>query len=51
VLAVAPHQAFGTHDMTLSVIGRAMHRARLRWATEKNGGEFLELDPGDSVDM
>lgn len=51
VLAVAPRQAFGTHDMTLSVIGRAMHRARLRWATEKDGGEFLELEPGDSADI
>lgn len=51
VLAVAPRQAFGTHDMTLSVIGRTMHRARLRWATEKDGGEFLELEPGDSVDL
>jgi len=51
VLAVAPRQAFGTHDMTLSVIGRTMHRARLRWATEKGGGEFLELEPGDSTDL
>jgi hypothetical protein len=51
VLAVAPRQAFGTHDMTLSVIGRSMHRARLRWATEKNGGEFLDLDPDDSTDL
>jgi L-ascorbate metabolism protein UlaG (beta-lactamase superfamily) len=51
VLAVAPRQAFGTHDMTLSVIGRTMHRARLRWATEKDGGEFLELEPGDSTDL
>jgi L-ascorbate metabolism protein UlaG (beta-lactamase superfamily) len=51
VLAVAPRRAFGTHDMTLSVIGRTMHRARLRWATEKDGGEFLELDPGDSTDL
>lgn len=51
VLAVAPRQAFGTHDMTLSVIGRTMHRARLRWATERNGGEFLELDPGESTDL
>jgi len=51
VLAVAPRQAFGTHDMTLSVIGRTMGRARLRWATEKDGGEFLELEPGDSTDL
>ena len=51
VLAVSPRQAFGTHDMGLSVIGRTQHRARLRWATEKDGGEFLELEPGDSTDL
>ncbi|GAA5027944.1 MBL fold hydrolase [Microbacterium fluvii] len=51
VLAVSPRRAFGTHDMGLSVIGRGMHRARLKWATEQGGGEFFELDPGDSVDL
>lgn len=51
VLAVAPKLAFGTHDMTLSVIGRGMGRARLRWATEQADGEFLDLDPGMSVDV
>jgi len=51
VLAVKPRLAFGTHDMTLSVIGRDMHRARLKWATAQNGGEFLELDPGESADI
>ncbi len=51
VLAVAPRQAFGTHDMTLSVIGRDMGRARLRWAVEQDGGEFLLLEPGDSTDI
>lgn len=51
VLAVKPRLAFGTHDMTLSVIGRNMGRARLKWATEQNGGEFLELDPGQSADI
>ncbi|MGM1016101.1 MAG: MBL fold metallo-hydrolase [Actinomycetota bacterium] len=51
VLAVAPRRAFGTHDMTLSVIGKNMHRARLRDATEKNGGEFFDLEPGDSLDI
>lgn len=50
VLAVKPRRAFGTHDMTLSVIGREMHRARLTWATEQNGGEFFALEPGDSID-
>ena len=51
VLAVAPRQAFGTHDMTLSVIGKDMARARLRWATEEGEGEFLTLEPGESVDL
>ncbi|WP_309064473.1 MBL fold metallo-hydrolase [Microbacterium sp.] len=51
VLAVKPRRAFGTHDMTLSTIGRDMHRQRLRWATEQNGGEFFDLDPGDSLDL
>lgn len=51
VLAVHPRLAFGTHDMTLSVIGRDMHRARLKWATEQGGGEFLALDPAQSVDI
>ncbi|WP_300265978.1 MBL fold metallo-hydrolase [Microbacterium sp.] len=51
VLAVKPHRAFGVHDMTLSVIGRNMHRQRLAWATEQSGGEFFELDPGDTLDL
>lgn len=51
VLAVAPRRAFGTHDMTLSDAGRTMHRQRLQWATEQGGGQFLALDPGDSVDL
>lgn len=51
VLAVAPRLCFGTHDMTLSVLGRTMGRQRLRWATEQGGGEFLELDPGMNVDV
>lgn len=51
VLAVRPRRAFGTHDMTLSVAGRDMGRARLQWATEQHGGEFLALDPGESADI
>jgi L-ascorbate metabolism protein UlaG (beta-lactamase superfamily) len=51
ILAVAPRQAFGTHDMTLSVIGRDMGRARLKWAVEQGGGEFLALDPAESADI
>lgn len=51
ILDVAPRRAFGTHDATLSDAGRAMHRARMRWATEQNGGTFHELDPGDSLEV
>lgn len=51
VLAVAPRRAFGTHDMTLSTIGRGMHRQRLQWATEQDGGEFFVLEPGESLDI
>ncbi len=51
VLAVAPRRAFGTHDMTLSVIGKNMHRQRLQWATEQGGGEFFVLEPGDTLDL
>lgn len=51
VLAVKPRRAFGVHDMTLSTIGRNMHRQRLQWATAQNGGEFFELDPGDALEL
>jgi L-ascorbate metabolism protein UlaG (beta-lactamase superfamily) len=51
VLAVKPRRAFGTHDMTLSVAGKSMHRDRLKWATEQNGGAFFALEPNDSLDL
>lgn len=51
VLAVAPRRSFGTHDMTLSVAGKTMHRQRLQWATEQGGGEFFVLEPGESLDV
>lgn len=51
VLAVAPKRAFGTHDMTLSRAGLEMGRARLTWAVEQGGGEFVALEPGEGVDI
>lgn len=51
VLAVKPRRAFATHDMTLSRVGIEMGRARLAWATAQNGGEFIALEPGESVEM
>ncbi|KAF2412809.1 MBL fold metallo-hydrolase [Microbacterium sp. B35-04] len=50
VLAVAPRRVFATHDMTLSVSGRDMGRARLGWAAEQHGGELVVLNPGDSTE-
>jgi L-ascorbate metabolism protein UlaG (beta-lactamase superfamily) len=51
VLAVKPRRAFYTHDMTLSVAGKKMHVDRLVWATEQNGGAFITLDIGESLDV
>jgi L-ascorbate metabolism protein UlaG (beta-lactamase superfamily) len=51
VLAVKPKRAFYAHDMTLSAAGKNMHSERLKWATEKNGGEFHPLDVGESLDI
>lgn len=51
VLAVRPRRAFATHDMTLSRVGQQMGRARLKWAVEQDGGEFLELEPGAAFDL
>lgn len=51
VLAVGPRHAFGTHDGTLSEAGLGMHRDRLQWATEQNGGAFHRLGTGESIDI
>lgn len=51
VLDVKPERVFATHDMTLSAAGKQMGDARLTWAVEQNGGSFVDLKPGDSVDV
>ncbi|QTV79637.1 MBL fold metallo-hydrolase [Microbacterium sp. NIBRBAC000506063] len=51
VLAVAPRHAFATHDMTLSGLGKGMHRQRLEWATAQAEGTFHVLEPGDSLEV
>ena len=51
VLAVKPKRAFYAHDMTLSVAGKGMHADRLKWATEQNGGSWLPLEVGESLDL
>lgn len=51
VMAVAPRRAFPTHEMVLSRAGKDLSNARLKWATEQVGGEYLALEPGDSFDL
>ncbi len=51
VLEVAPRRAFGTHEMVLSVAGKNMAADRLAWATEQGGGEYVALQPGDTLDL
>lgn len=49
--AIAPRRSFSVHEMVLSEIGRGMSDQRITAATEKHGGEFLSLAPGDSVEL
>lgn len=51
VVDVKPQRVFATHDMTLSTAGKQMGYARLTWAVEQNGGSFVDLQPGDTVDV
>ena len=51
VLAVRPRRAFATHEMVLSTVGKGMGGERLRWAVEQGGGEYVALEPGDSLDL
>ncbi|MCU1570105.1 MAG: fold metallo-hydrolase [Naasia sp.] len=48
---VAPKRAFPTHDMLLSAAGRGLHNARLAEAMAAAGGEYLPLEPGQSIDI
>jgi L-ascorbate metabolism protein UlaG (beta-lactamase superfamily) len=51
VLAVRPRRAFATHEMVLSTAGKGMGGDRLKWAVEQGGGEYVALDPGDTLDL
>ena len=51
VLAVKPKRSFATHEMVLSRAGKELAGSRIQWATEQNGGEYLALEPGDSIDL
>ena len=51
VLAVRPRRAFATHEMVLSTAGKGMGADRLTWAVEQGGGEYVALEPGDTLDL
>lgn len=51
VLAVRPRRAFATHEMVLSTTGKGMGGDRIRWAVEQGGGDYVALEPGDSLDL
>lgn len=49
--AVKPQRAFGVHDLTLSAVGLNMAHARLGNVTRRAGGEYFELEPGESIEV
>jgi L-ascorbate metabolism protein UlaG (beta-lactamase superfamily) len=51
VQAVTPRRSFPTHEMVLSVAGKAMANGRIQAATEAGGGEFFALEPNDTLDL
>jgi hypothetical protein len=51
VLAVRPRRAFATHEMVLSTAGKGMGGDRLKWAVEQGGGDYVALEPGDTLDV
>lgn len=51
VEAVAPRRSFPAHEMVLSDAGKGMANDRIATATEKGGGTFSALTPGDSLEL
>lgn len=49
--AVKPRRSLAVHEMVLSVAGKKMSNARIGAVTEKHGGTFLPLEPGESIDL
>ncbi|WP_108718939.1 MBL fold metallo-hydrolase [Miniimonas sp. S16] len=44
-------RVLGIHDLSLSDFGRTVHVRNLRAATERAGGEYLDLAPGESLEL
>jgi L-ascorbate metabolism protein UlaG (beta-lactamase superfamily) len=51
VLAAKPKRSFATHDMINSVSGNQMAAARITATTQQNGGEFVPLAVGESIEL
>ena len=51
VLAIAPRRSFPTHEMVLSMAGKHLSNSRIEWATRQGGGEFIALEPHDSIEL
>jgi glyoxylase-like metal-dependent hydrolase (beta-lactamase superfamily II) len=51
VLEAKPKRSFAVHEMINSVIGNGMANGRIKDTTEKNGGEFFPLAPGESIEV
>jgi L-ascorbate metabolism protein UlaG (beta-lactamase superfamily) len=51
VLAVKAKRVFPVHETVLSVAGKGMANDRLSWATEQGGGDYIVLEPGETLDL
>ncbi len=48
---VRPARSFGSHNIHLSEEGHKMYNGRIKMFTEKHGGTFEHLEPGDSTEV
>ena len=51
VAAIKPKRAFATHNGLLNQNGHALQNARVKEVTEKFGGEFVYLEPGQVLEI
>ncbi len=51
VAEVRPKRAFAVHEMQLSAAGKTLSNNFVRTVVERGGGEFLDLQPNDTVDL
>lgn len=51
VEAIKPKRSFPVHEMVLSLAGKQLSNARIQDATERGGGEFVALQPNETLDF